>query len=68
MDYARCAEVGGDTHYPDKGDSTKAAKKVCFACEVRLECLEYALETRQRFGVWGGLSERQRRQLGREAA
>ncbi|GAA3416330.1 WhiB family transcriptional regulator [Streptosporangium vulgare] len=60
----RCNEVGGDeTWFPPKGVSSRPAKLVCRRCEVRAECLEYALEHGERFGVWGGLSERERRRL-----
>jgi WhiB family redox-sensing transcriptional regulator len=51
----------------EKGGSTREAKKVCVSCEVRAECLEYALENDERFGIWGGLSERERRKLKRRA-
>ncbi|MDX6335165.1 MAG: WhiB family transcriptional regulator, redox-sensing transcriptional regulator, partial [Streptosporangiaceae bacterium] len=51
----------------EKGGSTREAKKVCRGCEVRVECLEYALEHDERFGIWGGLSERERRRMKREA-
>ena len=44
-----------------------AAKKVCTGCEVRAECLEYALAHDERFGIWGGLSERERRRLKKAA-
>ena len=53
--------------FPEKGGSTREAKKVCRACEVRTECLEYALQHDERFGIWGGLSERERRKLKRQA-
>ena len=65
---ARCAETDPEAFYPEKGHSVRAAKEVCIACEVRVQCLEYALETGDRFGVWGGLSWPQRRRLLREAA
>jgi WhiB family redox-sensing transcriptional regulator len=68
QDRALCAEVDPDRWFPEKGGSTREAKKVCRACEVRAECLEYALEHDERFGIWGGLSERERRRLKREAA
>ena len=68
QDLGACAEVDGDLFFPDKGGSTREAKTICAGCEVRAECLEYAMETDQRFGVWGGLSERERRRLGRRAA
>ena len=69
-DRGLCAETDPELFFPDKGESTKAAKRICFACEVRAKCLEYALANHERFGVWGGLSERQRRLLeyGTEAA
>jgi WhiB family redox-sensing transcriptional regulator len=67
MDRALCAEVGDDFWFPEKGGSTRDPKRVCRSCEVRAECLEYALEHDERFGVWGGLSERERRQLKRAA-
>ena len=63
---ALCAEVDPELHFPEKGGSTREAKAVCRACEVRAECLDYALKTDQRFGIWGGLSEQQRRRLKRE--
>ena len=47
--------------------TTREAKRVCMSCEVRAECLEYALEHDERFGIWGGLSERERRRLKRQA-
>ena len=52
-----------EAFFPEKGGSTREAKKVCMACEVRVECLDYALENDERFGIWGGLSERERRRL-----
>jgi WhiB family transcriptional regulator, redox-sensing transcriptional regulator len=65
---ALCAEVGpgGDWWFPEKGGSTREAKRVCWSCEVRAECLSYALETGQGFGIWGGLSERERRRFKRQ--
>ncbi len=44
----------GGLFFPEKGGSTREAKKVCTGCEVRAECLEYALEHDERFGIWGG--------------
>ena len=43
------------------------AKKVCLTCDVRDDCLEYALMNDERFGIWGGLSERERRKLKKRA-
>jgi hypothetical protein len=60
---ATCAQVDPDAWFPEKGESTADAKQVCQGCPVRRVCLEYALEGKERFGVWGGLSERERRKL-----
>lgn len=62
---ALCAQTDPESFFPEKGGSTREAKKVCLACEVRSECLEYALSNDERFGIWGGLSERERRRLRR---
>ena len=67
LDSALCAQTDPEAFFPEKGGSTREAKKVCRSCEVRTECLEYALEHDERFGIWGGLSERERRRLKRGA-
>lgn len=63
-----CAETDPEVFFPEKGGSTRQAKMVCRGCEVRGECLEYALEHDERFGIWGGLSARERLRMKREAA
>ena len=68
QDQALCAETDSEAFFPDKGGSTRAAKRVCSACEVSAECLEYALAHDERFGIWGGTSEHERRRLRRVAA
>jgi WhiB family redox-sensing transcriptional regulator len=68
QDKALCAEVDPEIFYPEKGGSTREAKMVCRSCEVRASCLEYALEHDERFGIFGGMSERERRRLKRQAA
>lgn len=60
---ALCAQTDPEAFFPEKGGSTRDAKKVCASCTVRSECLEYALSNDERFGIWGGLSERERRRL-----
>lgn len=61
---ALCAQTDPDLFFPERGGaSVAAAKRVCLACPVRSECLDAALRRRERFGVWGGLSERERRAL-----
>ncbi len=64
---ALCAQTDPEAFFPEKGGSTRDAKRVCSSCEVRSECLEYALQNDERFGIWGGLSERERRRLRRRA-
>ncbi|MBN9240088.1 MAG: WhiB family transcriptional regulator [Leifsonia sp.] len=62
-----CAQTDPEAFFPEKGGSTRDAKKICGSCEVRARCLEYALENDERFGIWGGLSERERRKLRKRA-
>jgi WhiB family redox-sensing transcriptional regulator len=57
---ALCAQTDPEAFFP--------AKRVCLSCDVRSECLEYALAHDERFGIWGGLSERERRRLKRRTA
>jgi WhiB family redox-sensing transcriptional regulator len=64
---ALCAQTDPEAFFPEKGGSTREAKRICSGCEVRAECLEYALMHDERFGIWGGLSERERRRLKRRA-
>ncbi len=63
QDRALCQEADPEAFFPEQGASTRPAKRVCMACEVRAECLGYALDRGERFGVWGGMSERERRRL-----
>lgn len=60
---ALCSQTDPEAFFPEKGGSTREAKKVCAGCTVRAECLDYALVNDERFGIWGGLSERERRKL-----
>jgi WhiB family redox-sensing transcriptional regulator len=64
---ALCAQTDPEAFFPEKGGSTREAKRVCLTCDVRNECLEYALGHDERFGIWGGLSERERRKLKKRA-
>ncbi len=67
QEQALCAQTDPEAFFPEKGGSTREAKRICVGCEVKGECLEYALEQDERFGIWGGLSERERRRLRRAA-
>lgn len=60
---AVCAETDPEAFFPEKGGSTGPAKRICLGCEVKDQCLEYAIAHQERFGIWGGLSERERRKL-----
>lgn len=67
-EWAACLGIGHAMFFAERGESTRGAKEVCGRCSVQEECLDYALRTRQRFGIWGGLSERQRTQIRRRRA
>lgn len=68
-DRALCAQTDPEAFYPEKGGSARAAKRVCAACEVIGECLEWALiPGNAPYGVWGGLAENERRKLKRRTA
>jgi WhiB family redox-sensing transcriptional regulator len=67
QDRALCAQTDPEAFFPEKGGSTREAKRICQGCDVRAECLEYALAHDERFGIWGGLSERERRRLKKRA-
>ena len=66
--FANCLGVDPDLFFPERGASTKEAKGVCQGCVVREDCLEYALVNGEKFGIWGGLSERERRRIRRQRA
>ncbi|MDA8342069.1 MAG: WhiB family transcriptional regulator [Actinomycetota bacterium] len=59
--WGACRGMDPDIFFPDQGGDSKTPKEICHACTVEMECLDYALENRERFGIWGGQSERQRR-------
>jgi len=65
---ANCMGVDPDLFFPERGASTREAKEVCRGCVVREDCLEYALANSEKFGIWGGLSERERRKIRRRRA
>ncbi len=65
MGGALCAQIDPDLWFPEQGGTVRPAKELCGGCVVRAECLAYALAGDERFGIWGGLSERERRRLGR---
>lgn len=68
QDLANCLGVDPDLFFPERGASTREAKEVCRGCIVRDDCLEYALANGEKFGIWGGMSERERRRIRRQRA
>lgn len=61
-----CRGLEPEVFYPDDGDEALEAKAVCAECSVRVACLEYALSSREKSGVWGGATERERRRMIRQ--
>jgi WhiB family redox-sensing transcriptional regulator len=57
--------VDPELFFPERGSSTREAKEVCRGCVVRTECLEFAIANGEKFGIWGGMSERERRRVRR---
>nr|WP_246242764.1 MULTISPECIES: WhiB family transcriptional regulator [Flexivirga] len=62
---ALCRQTDPEIFFPEKGGSTKDAKRICHSCPVAAECLDQALANDERFGIWGGVPERRRRKLAR---
>jgi WhiB family redox-sensing transcriptional regulator len=60
QEQALCAQSDPEAWFPERGDSPQAAKRICRRCPVKAECLDYALDNRIRWGVWGGLTDRER--------
>ena len=65
---ALCLGADPDVFFPPDGANAYKGKRICAECEVRAECLEYALENGERFGIWGGLTYKERLRLNRSAA
>jgi len=66
QDLGNCLGVDPELFFPGRGASTKEAKGVCAGCVVKVDCLEYALDNGEKFGIWGGASERERRRIRRQ--
>lgn len=66
QDLALCTQIDPEIFFPEKGGSTREAKRVCGECAVKETCLLVALDSDERFGIWGGYSERERRKMKRE--
>lgn len=61
-----CRGLDPTIFYPDDDDDAQDAKEVCASCDVRVACLEHALSQREKVGVWGGATERERRRIQRQ--
>jgi len=62
---ANCLGVDPELFFPERGTSTREAKEVCRGCVVREDCLDFAIANGEKFGIWGGMSERERRRVRR---
>lgn len=67
-EHAMCSQTDPEAFFPEKGGSARDAKFLCAQCTVAAECLDYAIANEERFGVWGGMGERERRKLRRQLA
>lgn len=66
--FAACRDRDPDVFFPIKPEDEREAIRICQGCSVQQDCLEFALQARIRFGIWGGLTEKQRRALERRIA
>ncbi|MFJ8923911.1 WhiB family transcriptional regulator [Streptomyces sp. NPDC102415] len=64
---ALCRQTDPALFHPEPGGTTTPAKRTCMACTVRRECLDYAIDTGQHWGIWGGVSQNELRRLVRVA-
>ena len=74
MDEAACRDADREAFFPGKEETGREARRICNGtekrppCPVRAICLEWAIDNEEQFGIYGGLSERQRRKFRRHAA
>lgn len=66
QDLANCRGADPDLFFPERGASTRTAKGICRDYQVRAECLEFAIVSSEKFGIWGMMSERERRKIRKE--
>jgi WhiB family redox-sensing transcriptional regulator len=68
-DQAACLDpdVDPEIFFPGDGERAEPAKRICQGCPVMDECRDWALANDERFGVWGGLSERERRRVKKDS-
>lgn len=63
QDDALCAQTNPEAFFPERGNGEKEAKAICARCPVVEECLAYALKHREDKGIWGGLTENERKNV-----
>jgi WhiB family redox-sensing transcriptional regulator len=61
MEAGVCSQVDPELFFPAKGDPTRPAKSICAGCPIRQRCLDYALDNEIQWGIWGGMTLRERR-------
>jgi WhiB family redox-sensing transcriptional regulator len=64
--HSACRGLDPEIFYPTTDDEADAAKVVCHGCSVQERCLEFALQGREKEGVWGGATEKERRRILRQ--
>jgi WhiB family redox-sensing transcriptional regulator len=68
FEHALCSQTDSESFYPNPGESTRPARKVCASCPVATQCLAYALANDERHGVWAGTTPDERARMRRGAA
>lgn len=63
---AECLSANPRLFYPARGEDTTPAKAICARCPVKAQCLDFAIENVEKFGIWGGTSEKERRVIRRD--
>lgn len=64
--YGACNGLDAEVFFPDSESAADEAKSICSTCKVRVSCLEHAIVVREKDGVWGGATERERRRIIRQ--
>ena len=60
---AACGDLDPNFFFPDNDEEIEAAKEFCRTCVVQFDCLEYALQHQEKYGVWGGHTAEERRRV-----
>lgn len=64
---ALCSQTDPEAFFPENNTLAKDARRVCSICPVQVECLSFALKNDERYGVWGGSLEKERKQFAKTA-